>query len=291
MESVEARLNRLGEISKEVDGRIDSQLSRKSELDSMKVSQEGLSAHVKDLQKLVTSLKADKSLPQMEERTVSMASRLESFDEKLQAFELMEQAFQDREKRAEELGDYLAGLQSTVGQNNERVSVLNEELDRLNDGRREWLQEVHRVGEEQKSVQAQSKATNEQLAELRALTAELEQKRADLQASEQRIAKHEERLAKIEGMMQGLDGKIAEVGQKQQSVDKVKQQVENLFEATEQTRNDAMNVLEARQDVLETGKRLEFLLRDRCSTPNTRGSRSGAEPSTRPRPRWITSRT
>ena len=240
----------------------------------------------------MTSLKEDKSLPQMEERTVSMASRLDSFHEKLQAFELMEQAFQDREKRAEELGDHLAGLSNTVGQNSDRVSVLNEELDRLNTGRREWLQEVHRVGEEQKSVQAQSKATNEQLAELRALTAEFDQKRAELQASEQRIAKHEERLAKLEGMMQGLDGKIADVGQRQQSVDQVKQQVENLFEATEQTRNDAMKVLEARQDVLVTGKRLELLLRE-ASVLNAKyaGSRSGAAPSTRPRPRWITSRT
>jgi exonuclease SbcC len=174
----------------------------------------------------------------------------------------MEQALDDREKRAEVLSDRLGAMQGAVAQNSERVSVLKSELESLNESRTEWLQEVHRVGESQKAVQAQSRAANEQLAELRALTVALEQKRAELSATEQRISKHEERLAKLENVLGTLDHKIAEVGQKQSSVDQVKQQVDTLFEATEQTRNDAMKVLEARQDVLETGKRLELLLRE-----------------------------
>ena len=42
----------------------------------------------------------------------------------------------------------------------------------------------------------------------------------------------------------------------------MRQQVDSLFDATEKTRNDAMEVLEARQDIVETKKTLELLLRE-----------------------------
>ena len=67
--------------------------------------------------------------------------------------------------RAEVLSDRLGAMQSAVAQNSERVSVLNKELEGLTEGRKDWLQEVHRVGESQKAVAAQSRVAKEQLAE------------------------------------------------------------------------------------------------------------------------------
>ena len=45
-------------------------------------------------------------------------------------------------------------------------------------------------------------------------------------------------------------------------MDHVRLQVGNLFESTEKTRNDAMEVLKARQEIVDTKQKLELLLRE-----------------------------
>ncbi len=260
--SVESRLNRLSELSQAVDERLDGQLARQSELEAMRGSQDGLSSEVEDLKKLVTSLREDESLPRMEQRTVELESRIEAAHEKLEAFELTEQVVQEREKRAQELGDRLDDMTNMLGQNSERVGVVTHELERLNEGRSEWLQQVHDIGEEQKSLKAQSHATIEQLDQFRVLTDALDDKQRQLSESERRIEHYEDRLDKLEGLLGSVNGKIDDVQQRQESVDQVRQQVDSLFDATEKTRNDAMEVLEARQDIVETKKTLELLLRE-----------------------------
>ena len=236
--SVESRLNRVSELSQAVDERLDGQLARQSELEAMRGSQDGLSSEVEDLKKLVTSLREDESLPRMEQRTV----------------ELTEQVVQEREKRAQELGDRLDDMTNMLGQNSERVGVVTHELERLNEGRSEWLQQVHDIGEEQKSLKAQSHATIEQLDQFRVLTDALDDKQRQLSESERRIEHYEDRLDKLEGLLGSVNGKIDDVQQRQESVDQVRQQVDSLF--------DAMEVLEARQDIVETKKTLELLLRE-----------------------------
>ncbi|TDI35766.1 MAG: hypothetical protein E2P02_27305 [Acidobacteria bacterium] len=260
--SVESRLNRLGELSRAVDERLEGQLARQSELEAMRNSQDGLSSEVEDLKKLVSSLREDESLPRMEQRTIELESRIETSHEKLQAFELTEKAMQERARRAQELGYRLDGMTDTLEQNSERVSVVTQELENLNEGRREWLHEVHRIGEEQKSLSTQSNATIEQLDKIRVLTDALDDKQRQLSESERRIEHYEDRLDTLEGLLGNVNGKIDEIEQRQESVDQVRQQVDSLFEATEKTRNDAMEVLEARQDILETKKTLELLLRE-----------------------------
>ena len=284
---MESRLNRLSELSQAVDERLDGQLARQSELEAMRSSQDGLSSEVEDLKKLVTSLREDESLPRMEQRTVELESRIEAAHEKLEAFELTEQVVQEREKRAQELGDRLDDMTNMLGQNSERVGVVTHELERLNEGRSEWLQQVHDIGEEQKSLKAQSHATIEQLDQFRSMTSArsrnlskrsrtrpsssstsrvltdaLDDKQRQLSESERRIEHYEDRLDKLEGLLGSVNGKIDDVQQRQESVDQVRQQVDSLFDATEKTRNDAMEVLEARQDIVETKKTLELLLRE-----------------------------
>jgi chromosome segregation ATPase len=69
-------------------------------------------------------------------------------------------------------------------------------------------------------------------------------------------------VERLEALLSGLDHKIFEVETRQQSVEQVKQQVEMLFDSTEKTRNDAMAVLGARQEILDTRAKLELLLRE-----------------------------
>ena len=257
---MESRLNRLSELSQAVDERLDGQLARQSELEAMRSSQDGLSSEVEDLKKLVTSLREDESLPRMEQRTVELESRIEAAHEKLEAFELTEQVVQEREKRAQELGDRSSTTWRTCSGRTASASVWSlTSIERLNEGRSEWLQQVHDIGEEQKSLKAQSHATIEQLDQFRVLTDALDDKQRQLSESERRIEHYEDRLDKLEGLLGSVNGKIDDVQQRQESVDQVRQQVDSLFDATEKTRNDAMEVLEARQDIVETKKTLELL--------------------------------
>jgi chromosome segregation ATPase len=228
----------------------------------MKVSLDGLSSHVKDVQELVRSLKENKTLPEMEGRAQVLSTQLELFQQKLEGFELMEKVMQDRETRAEELVVRLEALSSAIGQQGERVSVVSREIGELNQSRREWLQEVHRVSDQQKGIQEQASAATRKLEELQTLAVALEDKRAKLTVSESRITQHEGRLERLEALLSGLDHKIEEVETRHQSVEQVKQQVEMLFESTEKTRNDAMAVLGARQEILDTRGKLELLLRE-----------------------------
>ena len=240
VEGVEARLDRLTELSREVDDRIDGQLSRKAELDAMRTSHEGLSSQVRDLSNLINSLKEDKSLGEMEGRSVALKSQLEALQEKLVSFELLEKVIQDREARAEELAAKLDALTAAIEQNGSRASVLDQEMEKLDSGRREWLQEVHRIGEDQKAIRESAAVTGQQIEQIKTLTAQLEDKQAKLNASETKIERYEERLQALEDLMQGVDTKIDDVEKRQEAVDHVRLQVGNLFESTEKTRNDAM---------------------------------------------------
>ena len=249
-------------LSREVDDRIDGQLSRKAELDAMRTSHKGLSSQVRDLSNLINSLKEDKSLGEMEGRSVALKSQLESLQEKLVSFELLEKVIQDREARAEELAAKLDGLTAAIEQNGSRASVLDQEMEKLDSGRREWLQEVHRIGEDQKAIRESAAVTGQQIEQIKTLTAQLEDKQAKLNASETKIERYEEHLQALEDLMQGVDRKIDDVEKRQEAVDHVRLQVGNLFESTEKTRNDAMKVLEARQEIVDTKQKLELLLRE-----------------------------
>jgi chromosome segregation ATPase len=242
--------------------RIEGQLARKSELEGMNAGVDALSTHVKDLHELVRSLKEDKALPEMEARAKTLASRLEGFQQKLDELEQIEKIMQDRERRAVEISARLEALSSRIEQQGERVTVVTRELAALDEGRREWLQEVHRVTDLQKGLQEQASAAARKVEELQTLAAAVEEKRAKLVASESRITQHETRIDRLGALLSGIEGKIDDLETRQRSVVQVKEQVDSLFESTERTRNDAMAVLGARQEILDTRGKIEQLLRE-----------------------------
>jgi len=260
VEGIESRLNRLNELSQSVNSRISEQVNKKAELDSMHVAQEGLVQQLNDAQKLAASLTESRSLSEMQDRVVNLEGHLENFRAKLITVRELETELRDRESRSENLEDKLTGLTSMLEHQRGLVSVLDNELGKVNETRTLWLQAVSRVEARQRDISNQSETTELQLKKITGVSHELEEKRVALSVTEAKLTLYEERLGSLERVLGNLDGKIDFVNSRQDSVEQVRRQVASIFQTCERTRNDALSIVESRKDILDTKEKLDHLL-------------------------------
>jgi chromosome segregation ATPase len=190
-----------------------------------------------------------------------MESRLVAFQDRLKGVEKLEDVMVEGEKRAQEMTGKVEELTSTVEGQTERVSSLRTELEHVNNSRRDWLQEVHRLETRQREIDHRSEETEYQLDKMAEFSKELDDRRNNMLATETKLAHYEDRVTSLETLIQSLDSKMDFINSRQESVDQVKRQVDVLFDTCERARNDAMSVVSARKEIVDAKDLLETLAR------------------------------
>jgi chromosome segregation ATPase len=259
VEGVESRLNLLNDLSRDIDHRAEQQLARRAELESMRVAQQGLAQQLSEVQRLVTSLQGSKVLTTMDGRLAGLEQRLEAFESRLPGFEAIERSITDSEKRALGLAEKVDQLGARVETQNERLGVLNQEVERVNDRRKDWLQEVSRVESRQKELHYHSETTELQLRKVSDLARHLDERRNELAVTERKLSQYDERVTAFETLLSDLNGKMDYLKSREDAVSQIQHQVDTLFETCERTRNHAMAVVGARQEIAEAREKLDKL--------------------------------
>jgi len=259
VEGLESRVNRLGELSRSIDARMEEQLGRNKELESMQTAQESLAVQFTEIQSLVTALKSSSSLNEMEERTGLLEARLQALQEKLAGMEHLERATEDRERRNQVLVEKLEEISSRVERESGRLGTLDDELQRANRLRQEWLVEATQIEARQRELGRYSDTSEAQLQKIGELGRRLEERMSELAAADRKLAQHEEKVQTLEAQLEQTAAKIEDVHSRQASLDRIGEQMAALFETCERTRNHALAVVDARKVIVEANEKLSGL--------------------------------
>jgi len=265
VEGLEGRLNELGELSHSIDVRMDSQLGKQSELESMRVAQEGLALQLDDLKKLAASLQGSQRLARLGESLTDMEVRLEGVERRLQGAERLEQALAQSDQRMAEIRASVDDLGDKLDHHGQRLATIGVEGERARELHAAWLQEVEAMERRQRSIEDLSTTAEKQLGGMEAFLEQVEAKQASLATAERRLDGYEKRLASFETLVGDLDRRIDSVNSRHALVERIKREVEGIVSTCEQGRKDAMQVVGAKQEINEAKSRLDEIAAQEAS--------------------------
>jgi DNA repair exonuclease SbcCD ATPase subunit len=254
VQGIESRLNHLDTLSQMVDGRIESQLATQSDLDSMRHSQEGLSQQLDDLKKLATTLQNSPKLATMEQRLTEFEDRLQVSNRRLERMETLEKSLIENERRLESVAQGLHESQSSLDSHSARLEALSSQSAEAKEVFSGWMDGVTQLEARQRELAEQAENTDGRLREVRDLHDKLEDDIDVLAEREKQFDRHAQELQAFEGRLQDLDRKVAAVNSRHAIVDRVKKDVQKVFDTVDQSREQATEVLNARQEITAVGE-------------------------------------
>lgn len=254
VEGIESRLNQLDSLSQQVDGRIESQLATQSDLDSMHHSQEGLSQQLDDLKKLATALQNSPKLSAMEQRLTEFEDRLQVSTRRLERMETLERSLVENEQRLESVAQGLQESKSSLDSHAGRLEALGAQSAEAKEVFSGWMDGVSRLETRQRELREQAEITDGRLREVQELHSTLEENIDVLAEREKQFDRHAQELQKFDGLLQDLDRKVEAVNSRHAIVDRVKKDVQKVFDTVDQSREQALEVLNARQEIAKAGE-------------------------------------
>lgn len=254
VQGIESRLNHLDTLSQMVDGRIESQLATQSDLDSMRHSQEGISQQLDDLKKLATTLQNSPKLATMEQRLTEFEDRLQVSNRRLERMETLEKSLVENERRLESVAQGLHESQGSLDSHSARLEALSSQSAEAKEVFSGWMDGVTRLEARQRELTEQAEHTDGRLREVQDLHDKLEDDIDVLAEREKQFDRHAQELQAFEGRLQDLDRKVAAVNSRHAIVDRVKKDVQKVFDTVDESREKAMEVLNARQEITEVGE-------------------------------------
>lgn len=253
VEGVESRLNHLDSLSQQVDERIESQLATQGDLDSMKHSQQGLAQQLEDLKKVAAALQSSPKLATMEQRLTELEDRIQTSSRRLERMEALEKALVESEKRLESLTQDLHESQGTLDSHAARLEALKEQNTDAKEAFSGWMDGVVRLEGRQRELREQAEGTDTRLREVRDIHDKLENDLDALAEREKQADRHIQELQNFEGFIRDLDRKVEAVNSRHAVVDRVKKDVQRVLDTVDESRAQALEVLNASQEIAEVG--------------------------------------
>ena len=205
VETVEARLSTL---STDVDGRIQEQLGRRAEVESLKSLCDGLAIRVTDARQQVDgiSVTQKKSLP----LTTQVAEIKHQVDKTRAAFREVKQddaAITGQEKRLAELVDKSREVAADIEALALQAQELTTELSAGATTKDELVDELGRVQSRQREVTAQIQLSEDQLKRVEQQMRQLDERRSQLAFADKKMAAFEGRLGELSTMSADVERK------------------------------------------------------------------------------------
>ena len=250
-EKIEARLNTLNTLNAGVDRKLEEQLGRRADVESLKSLCDGLSLQVSDVQQKIDAVGAlhHKLLP----ITAQVAVLKGQIDKSATAFK---QAQQDeaqitaQETRLVELVDASRAVAVEVGERVKQVEGLSAELGRSSVLKDELVEELSRVQGRQRDVAAQMEGSEDQLKRLEDQFKQLDQRRSQVVFAERKVAAFEGRLGELRTMTEEVERKIQAIGAREAFVCAVKKEVAAIHEVSARSKADLQHVTRHRGEVV-----------------------------------------
>ena len=231
VEKVDGRLGTLNTLSAAVDRKLEEQLTRRADIESLKSVCDGLALQVTDVQHKLDAVNARqrKLLPM----TAQLATLRGQIDKAGAAFK---QAQQDetqvagQEKRLAELLDASRATAVEVSERLKQVEGLSAELGRSSVLKDELVEELTRAQTRQRDVTTQMEGSEDQLKRLENQFKQLDQRRSQVVFAEKKVAAFEGRFAELRTLSDEVERKIQAIAAREAFVGTVKQEVAVVHE-------------------------------------------------------------
>ena len=261
VEKLEGRLNTLNVLSGDVDQKLEDQLARRSELETLQTACDGVIAQMVDAQHKLEVVGAlqNKLVPLVADVT-RLKAEITAIEGRLGTVKFSESVAIEQEKRYAELVAAGKAVATEVAERTRQMHGLAEELARSAKVKDELLAELDRVQGRQRDTVSQIHASEDQLARAEQMFKQLESRRSQVAFGEKKLAAVESRLAEIKQLATELDKNLAAIANREQLINAVKAEVENVHQISARSKADLAHVTEHRADVAALKHRVDELL-------------------------------
>ena len=187
VEKLEARLNGLSTFSADVDQKLQAQLARRAELDTLRTACDGVIEQMTDAQHKLDAVRAlQNRLRAARRRAQHAAHRDQGRRERIGRIKHDEEFVAAQQARFAELVEASRAVAGDVADRTRQMQALSEELARSAGIKDELLVELDRVQSRQREAGGQIQAAEEQLVRAEKMYKQLEQRRTQLAFSEKK---------------------------------------------------------------------------------------------------------
>src|SRR5262249_10964115 len=211
--------------------KLQEQLARRAELDTLKTACDGLAQQMIDAQQKLESVR------QLQQRLVPLVAELNALrtsigtaHERINGVKFDEATVADQEKRLAELVSASKAVATEVAERARQMQTLSEELARSTAIKDQMLAELAPGPSPHRDTVGQSQAADDQLARAEKMFKQLEQRRTQVAFGEKKLAGVETRLADIKQIADELDRNIQSIASREQLVNAVKAEVDAVHE-------------------------------------------------------------
>lgn len=259
--SIESRLNALQNLTAEVDRKIEDQIGRRGEIETLRSLCDGVSVQVTDIRQKLGSLS------QTQAKLVPLAEQVTSLRQEVTAAEArFASALRDQAEIAEQ-ERRIADMQRAVGDLTDlaetrltQVQALSDSLSRSETIKDKLMQELSVVQGRQREVAGQLEAADAQGRQLDATLRQLEDRRHQLAFAEKRMSSFEESVAELRSSADAIELRLQDLTKRQEVLDALRKEVEGVREVSAQSKADLEHLQSHRAEVLSLRAQVDELL-------------------------------
>ena len=261
VERVEGRLNTLNTLTTEVDKKLDEQIDRRREAESLKSLCDGIGLQVTDAQQKLEAVNAlqNKLLPLTAQHAM-LKGQIDKLHERVQVVQREEAELAEQEKRLSEMLAGSRNLADVAAERQKQAQGLSDAVASSAKVKDELLEELSRVQGRQRDVSSQMTAAEEHLKRVEAAVKQLDQRRQQIAFADKKISAFESRLMDLKQMSDEVERKIQTLAARESVVEAVKREVESVHEISGRSKADLQHVDEQRAAVAALRTQVDVLL-------------------------------
>jgi DNA repair exonuclease SbcCD ATPase subunit len=261
VEKVERRLHGLHTLNTEVGRRMEEQLGRRAELESLRIRTDEISAHLGDAhQKLDAIREAQERVPAILESADILGRDIEQLEQRLNGLRRSDTDLADQEQRLDVLVAASREHYAAIDDRTTHLEGLTQELNRAGLLRNELAADLSRVQAQYQETAARMAATEEQLKHVDTLRLQLDDRQSALIAAEQRMAAFETQIGNLTRLAADTDVKIQAIAGREAMVAAIKTEVDQVRDVAAAVKSDVEAIVERREELQTLRTRLDALV-------------------------------
>ena len=261
VEKVERRLNGLHTLNTEVGRRMEEQLVRRADLESIRTRTDEISAHISDAHQQLGAIRtAQEQLPAILECAATLGRDIEQLETRMDGLKRSETDLADQEQRLDALVAASRDQHAAIAERTTHLEALADELHRGSLLRNELIADLSRVQAQHQETAARMAATAEQLQHVDALRQQLDDRQSALTVADQRMAAFEAQLGNLAQLAADTDVKIQAIAGRELMVAAIKAEVDHVRGVAAAAKSDVDAIVERREELQTLRTRLDVLV-------------------------------
>ena len=261
VEKVERRLQGLHTLNTEVGRRMEEQLGRRAELESLRIRTDEMSAHLGDAHQKLDAIRAvQERVPAIVDSAASLGCDLEQLEKRLDGLRRSEADLADQEQRLDALVAASREHHAAIDDRTTHLEALTQELSRASLIRNELAADLSRVQAEYQETAARMAAAEQQLKHVDTLRQQLDDRQSALIAAEQRMVAFETQVGNLARLAADTDVKIQAIAGREAMVAAIKTEVDQVRDVAAAAKSDVEAIVERREELQTLRTRLDALV-------------------------------